>query len=78
MNHNIKISKRMEKCVTQWHRIGISINSNTKPPQYCCFASPEIAKHLFQEIEINERYFVIIHLFLLVKISKSHLGTFQT
>ena len=58
----------MEKCVTQWHRIGISINSNTKPPQYCCFASPEIAKHLFKEIEINERYFVIIHLFLLVKI----------
>ena len=61
----------MEKCVTQWHRVGISINSNTKTPQYCCFASPEIAKHLLKEININERYFVIIHLFSLVKISKN-------
>ena len=61
----LEFKQKMEKFISQWHRVGISINQVAKSNQYCCFASPEVARLLFKEIEINERYFAIMYSLLI-------------
>ena len=51
---------KMKKHVSEWHRVGVSINSIGKSKQNLCSASPEITNLLRKEIKAYKRYFASV------------------